>query len=91
MALAMIYPEPAAVKRGSSSSKLEEAARIIPTGRLSEACAILRYSAGLADDILTGRRPFDDALKKAQAAATISKGQEAQLARPSVSNQLPPK
>jgi hypothetical protein len=54
MALAMIYPEAAKMKRkGAGSLETEELK--FSSGRLSQARTILRHSAALADDV--GKTP----------------------------------
>lgn len=51
MATALLYPEPAKLKRVSFAAKDQE----IPTGSLSKARAVLRYSETLADAVMPAR------------------------------------
>ena len=53
MAVAMIYPEPTAYKRGGANSSVTED---LGSGRLSMARTVLRYSidGDLANDVLAG-------------------------------------
>jgi ParB-like nuclease domain len=79
MALAMIYPEPAALKRKGSGS-LDSKEQGISSALLSQARAILRHSTELAQDVLHRGEHFDVALKKVQAETQNRKGHDAQMA-----------
>jgi hypothetical protein len=59
MALAMIYPEPATLKRKGSGSK--ETLHLSKM-RLSQARTLLRHSRALAEDVLANRTSLDKAL-----------------------------
>ena len=55
MALAMIYPAPAALKRKGSGS-LAPKEQGISSSRLSQARTVLRHSRAYAEDVLAGRQ-----------------------------------
>jgi hypothetical protein len=62
MALAMIYPEPAKLKRKGGSSVSEDQG--VSVTRLSNARAVLRHSRALAEEVLRGGKSLDAALVK---------------------------
>jgi hypothetical protein len=79
MALAMIYPTPAKVKRkGSGYSDSEE--RFSPA--LLPACrAVLKHPRALADEVIADRMPLDSAIKQMQREREASSSIEAKMDR----------
>jgi hypothetical protein len=80
IALAMIYPEPNTTGMADPVKFLNGVDNIGSMRvMLSQARAILRHSAELAQDVLHRRRYFDDALKQAKQAEQSSKSHDAQM------------
>lgn len=79
MAMAMIYPEPAKLRRKGSGS-LETEGPKFSSARLSQARAVLRHSRALAEDVIAARIPFDEALKRVQDSEQSQKALDAKLA-----------
>lgn len=73
MALAMIYPEPHS-KKGKETLPFSKM-------RLSQARSLLRHSRDLAQSVLKGALPFDEALVKVEEARVQASSTEARLTR----------
>lgn len=80
MALAMIYPEPEKGGRGKRSQNRESLSRTMEN-RLSQCRSVLRHSRDLAETVLSGVTPLDEALQKVVEEKTRAQGDGARMER----------
>ena len=78
MVLAMIYPEPGKGGRGKKNPSIIEG---IHGGRLSVARSVFKYSEELAQAVLKGTIPLEEAMRTVQQEKQKATGIEAQIAR----------
>lgn len=78
MAVAMIYPEAAKLKRNGSGSVLNTE---LSTSNVSHARTVLKWAPDLAQGVLSGAQPLNDAYEIAHERGEEVKGTEKRLAR----------
>jgi hypothetical protein len=76
MALAMMYPEPGKGGRGNKNGSVSEQ---FSKTRLSNARAVLRYSRGLAEQVLKGDAGLDEALAQVHSEEGKARSRAAQI------------